>query len=46
MGFRLVVTPPVMNQDLKSFMLVFMRGQQQEKKYMVIDKENGGKEKI
>ena len=36
----------LMNQGLKSFMLVFMRGQKKEKKYMVIDKENGEKEKI
>ena len=36
----------LMNQDLNSFMLVFMRGQKKEKKYMVIDKENGEKEKI
>src|SRR4028118_955835 len=35
----------LMNQDLKSFMLVFMRGQKKEKKYMGIDKENGEKEK-
>ena len=35
----------LMNQDLKSFMLVFMRGQKKEKKYMEIDKENGEKEK-
>ncbi len=36
----------LMNQELKSFMLVFMRDQKKEKKYMVIDKENGEKEKI
>jgi hypothetical protein len=35
----------LMNQDLKSFMLVFMPGQKKEKKYMGIDKENGQKEK-
>lgn len=31
----------LMNQDLKNFMLVFMRGQKKEKKYMEIDKEKG-----
>jgi hypothetical protein len=36
----------LMNQDLKSFMLVFMPGQEKEKKSMGIDKENGEKEKI
>jgi hypothetical protein len=35
----------LMNQDLKSFMVVFMRGQKKSKKYMEIDKENGEKEK-
>jgi len=34
-----------MNQDLKSFMLVFRRGKKKEKKYREIDKENGEKEK-
>ena len=36
----------LMNQDLKSFMLVFMRGQKKEKKYMEIDKENGKNRKL
>jgi hypothetical protein len=36
----------LMNQDLNSFMLVFMRGLKKGKKYMEIDKENGEKEKI
>ena len=35
----------LMNQDLKSFMLVFMRGKKKEKKYMEIDMKNGEKEK-
>ena len=35
----------LIDQDLKSFMVVFMRGQKKEKKYMGIDKENGEKEK-
>ena len=36
----------LMNQDLKSFMLVFMRGQKKGEKYMGRDKENAEKEKI
>jgi hypothetical protein len=36
----------LINQGLKSFMLVFMGGQKKEKKSMGIDKKNGEKEKI
>jgi hypothetical protein len=36
----------LINQDLRSFRLVFMPGQKKEKKSMGIDKENGEKEKI
>jgi hypothetical protein len=35
----------LMNQDLKSFMVVFMPRRKKEKKYMEIDRENGEKEK-
>jgi hypothetical protein len=35
----------LMSQGLNSFMLVFMRAQKKEKKYMGIDKENREKEK-